>query len=210
MTTSPEKILFLPGASGNTQFWHPVAEALETSVAVQHMGWPGFGNTPADPNVTRLEHLAALAIAEIDRPVALVAQSMGGVVAVHIALERPDLVTHLVLAVTSGGLNLPALGAMDWRAAFESENPNLPRWFLDDRTDLSARLHELQLPVLLLWGGTDPISPISVGQRLAQLIPDTRLEVFAEAGHDLGSTHAKAVAQLIDNHLGRVTVLEQG
>ncbi|HDS1733756.1 alpha/beta fold hydrolase [Pseudomonas sp. BP8] len=202
MTTSPEKILFLPGASGNTQFWHPVAEALETSIAVQHMGWPGFGNAPANPNVTGLEHLAALAIAEIDRPVALVAQSMGGVVAVHIALERPDLVTHLVLAVTSGGLNLPALGAMDWREAFESDNPNLPRWFLDDRTDLSARLHELQLPVLLLWGGMDPISPISVGQRLAQLIPAATLEVFPEAGHDLGHSHAKAVARLIDQHLG--------
>ncbi|UVL91518.1 alpha/beta fold hydrolase [Pseudomonas sichuanensis] len=201
MTASPEKILFLPGASGNTQFWYPVAEALETSIAVQHMGWPGFGNTPANPNVTCLEHLAALAIAEIDRPTALVAQSMGGVVAVHIALERPDLITHLVLAVTSGGLNLPALGAEDWRTAFESDNPNLPRWFLDDRTDLSARLQELQLPVLLLWGGMDPISPVAVGQRLAQLIPDARLQVFPEAGHDLGHTHAKAVAQLIDRHL---------
>ncbi|MBF4211286.1 alpha/beta fold hydrolase, partial [Pseudomonas donghuensis] len=202
MTTSPQKILFLPGASGNNQFWKPVAEALETSIAVQHMGWPGFGDSPANPQVTCLEHLATLAIAEIDRPVALVAQSMGGVVAVQIALERPDLVTHLILAVTSGGLNVPALGAEDWRAAFESDNPTLPRWFLDDRTELSGRLPELQLPVLLLWGGADPISPVSVGQRLANLIPDARLELFPEAGHDLGHTHAEAVAQLIDKHLG--------
>ncbi|MFF7065073.1 alpha/beta fold hydrolase [Pseudomonas sp. NPDC008258] len=202
MTHSPQKILFLPGASGNAQFWCPVAEALETTIAAHHIGWPGFGDTPANPNVTCLEHLAALAITQIDRPTALVAQSMGGVVAVHIALERPDLVTHLVLAVTSGGLNLPALGAMDWRAAFESDNPTLPRWFLDDRADLSARLHELRLPVLLLWGAVDPISPIAVGQRLAQLIPDARLEVFPKAGHDLGHTHAKTVAKLIDEHLG--------
>nr|WP_281076061.1 alpha/beta fold hydrolase [Pseudomonas sp. BP8] len=63
-------------------------------------------------------------------------------------------------------------------------------------------MHELQLPVLLLWGGMDPISPISVGQRLAQLIPAATLEVFPEAGHDLGHSHAKAVARLIDQHLG--------
>ncbi|WP_369990811.1 alpha/beta fold hydrolase [Pseudomonas xanthosomatis] len=201
MTIAPEKILFLPGASGNTQFWKSVAEALETSIAVQHMGWPGFGDTPANEQVTCLEDLAALAIAEIDRPVALVAQSMGGVVAVQIALERPDLVTHLVLAVTSGGLNFPTLGAEDWRIAFESDNPTLPRWFLDDCTDLSGRLPELQLPVLLLWGGADPISPVSVGQRLAELIPNARLKLFPEAGHDLGHTHAEAVAQLIDRHL---------
>lgn len=198
----PEQIVFLPGASGNTRFWCPVADALETPIAVQHLGWPGFGDTPARPGITCLEHLAARVIAGLDRPTALVAQSMGGVVAVQVALQRPDLVTHLVLAVTSGGLNLSALGAEDWRAAFESDNPNLPRWFLEDRTDLSARLHELQLPVLLLWGAQDPISPVSVGQRLAQLIPHARLQVFADAGHDLGHTHARAVAPLIERHLG--------
>ncbi|PWQ85981.1 alpha/beta hydrolase, partial [Enterococcus faecium] len=56
--------------------------------------------------------------------------------------------------------------------------------------------------VLLLWGAEDAISPITVGQRLVQLIPDATLEVFPEAGHDLGHTHAKAGARLIDKHLG--------
>lgn len=203
MTISPEKILFLPGASGNSQFWHPVAEALETPIAAHHMGWPGFGNTPPNSNVSSLHHLALLALAEIDRPTVLVAQSMGGVVAVQIALERPELITHLVLTVTSGGMNLSDLGAEDWRTEFETHNPNLPRWFLDDHTDLSARLHELRMPVLLLWGGADPLSPVRVGQRLAQLIPNARLEVFPEAGHDLGCTHARAVARFIDEHLAK-------
>lgn len=201
MTQPPETLLFLPGASGNAQFWQPVADALQTPVARQLLGWPGFGGMAADPSITCLKDLATLALARIDRPTVLVAQSMGGVVAVHIALERPELITHLVLTVTSGGLDISALGATDWRAAFESESPTVPRWFLDDRTDLSARLHELQMPVLLLWAGADPISPVSVGQRLAQLIPHTRLEVFPQAGHDLGHTHASAVAQLIDEHI---------
>ncbi len=45
--------------------------------------------------------------------------------------------------------------------------PNVPRWFLDDRTDLSTRLQELRMPVLLLWGGSDPIRPFRVGQLLS-------------------------------------------
>ncbi|MCP6695839.1 alpha/beta fold hydrolase [Pseudomonas donghuensis] len=71
MTTSPQKILFLPGASGNNQFWKPVAEALETSIAVQHMGWPGFGDSPANPQVTfpeaghDLGHTHAEAVAQL-------------------------------------------------------------------------------------------------------------------------------------------------
>lgn len=201
MTTPPEKILFLPGASGNTAFWHPVAEAISTPAVTRHMGWPGFGHTPANPDIACLEHLAALALEEIDRPTALVAQSMGGVVAVLLALQRPALITHLVLSVTSGGLDLSTFGAADWRAEFEAENPNLPRWFLEDRTDLSARLHELRMPVLLLWGDADPISPVAIGERLMQLIPDASLEVFADAGHDLGHSHAREVARLIDAHL---------
>lgn len=201
MTTSPEKILFLPGASGDIAFWHPAAAAIRTSAIVRHMGWPGFGNEPAKPNVACLQHLAALALGEVDRPTALVAQSMGGVVAVLLALERPELITHLVLSVTSGGLDLAAFAAADWRAEFEAQNPRLPRWFLDDRTDLTARLSELGMPVLLLWGDADPISPVAVGECLMQLIPNASLEVFADAGHDLGHSHAAAVARLIDAHL---------
>lgn len=202
MNASPEKILFMPGASGNIQFWRPVAEAIKTPAVVQLLGWPGFGHTPLNPTVNSVEDLGALALAEIDRPTALVAQSMGGVVAVLMALARPELITHLVLTVTSGGLNLNDLGAADWRKEFSKENPHLPRWFLDDHTDLSDRMHELHMPVLLLWGGEDPISPVKVGERLKQLIPAAKLVVFPEADHDLGFTHADAVAQLIDVHLG--------
>ena len=203
VSPTPEQLLFLPGASGNTGFWEPVVNALHTPIGKRHMGWPGFGATPSDPQITCLEHLASLALGTIDRPTALIAQSMGGVVAVRMALERPELISHLVLSVTSGGLDLAGFAAQDWRAEFEAEHPGLPRWFLEDRTDLTERLHELRIPVLLLWGGSDPISPVRVGERLMALIPGARLVVFPEGGHDLGHSHAKAVAGLIDEHLHR-------
>lgn len=66
--------------------------------------------------------------------------------------------------------SMSALGAQDWRPDCAAANPNLPRWFLDDRTDLSARLAGLYMLVLLLWGDADPISPVRVGQRLAELL----------------------------------------
>jgi pimeloyl-ACP methyl ester carboxylesterase len=134
---------------------------------------------------------------EIDHPTALVAQSMGGIVAVCAALDRPERVTHLVLTVTSGGVDMSAMGAQGWRPDFAAANPSLPRWLLDDRTDLTSRLAELRMPVLLLWGDADPISPVRLGQRLAELY------VFPGGGHDLGFTHAAEVAELIDRHLAR-------
>lgn len=201
MTTPPSRIIFLPGASGDTDFWRPSAQCLCHPAQQLHVGWPGFGVTASEPGIQSLDDLVTRLLPEIDQPTALVAQSMGGIVAVRAALQRPELITHLVLSVTSGGVDMAALGAQDWRTEFVTENPSLPRWFTDDQSDLSAQLAELQIPVLLLWGDDDPISPVQVGEHLAQLLPCARLHVFVGAGHDLGYSHSHEVAQLIDEHL---------
>jgi pimeloyl-ACP methyl ester carboxylesterase len=66
---------------------------------------------------------------------------------------------------------------------------------------LSAQLQTIDIPVLLLWGDADPISPVSVGQRLAALLPRARLQVSANGDHDLAETHAAEIAPLIDEFL---------
>lgn len=114
MAIFPSKLLFLPGASGNTEFWRPAAERLALPAKQIHIGWPGFGSTPPDSIVTGMA--------------------------------------------------------------------------------------DLHMPVLLLWGDADPISPIRVGQRLAELLPRAELHIIP-GGHDLGFTHADEVASLIDRHL---------
>jgi len=90
--------------------------------------------------VTGIADLVARVVREITGPVDLLAQSMGGVIAVRAALEKPDLVRHLVLSVTSGGIDMASLGAQDWRPTFRARNPELPDWFVDEREDLSERL----------------------------------------------------------------------
>lgn len=197
----PEKLLFLPGASGNTSFWRPVADRLTVPGFRIHFGWPGFGPTPPDPAVNGFEDLVEMVIEEIDRPCALIAQSMGGVIALRCALAKPELVTHLVLTVTSGGMNLEDLGAQDWRDDFQAANPTFPEWFATYREDLSGQLGSIQSPALLLWGDADPISPPEVGRRLAEMLPRADLHVFHGGTHDLGYFLAQQVAPLIDGHL---------
>jgi pimeloyl-ACP methyl ester carboxylesterase len=104
--TTPEQLFFLPGAAGNPSFWEPVAQLLQHPARRTLLGWPGFGSIPADPNIQGIEDLVASIIAELDQPTALIAQSMGGVVAMLVALRRPELITHLVLTVTSGGMEV--------------------------------------------------------------------------------------------------------
>ncbi|SFB57083.1 alpha/beta fold hydrolase [Azotobacter beijerinckii] len=203
MYSSPSKLLFLPGASGSTRFWKPAGELLVHPAQQVYVGWPGLGSTPADPGVTSFADLVARVMVEIDQPTALVAQSMGGVVAMLAALERPELVTHLVLTATSGGMDMESLGAQDWRPLFAEANLVVPQWFIDYREDLTPRLAELRMPTLLLWGDDDPISPVSVGQRLAALLPRAELHVFPGGDHRLAKILATEVASLIDRHLAK-------
>ena len=41
----------------------------------------------------------------------------------------------------------------------------------------------LRMPVLIVWGAEDKITPLSQGERIHQLVPQSQLEVFAGCGH---------------------------
>ena len=181
--------------------WLPVANRLSHPATRLHFGWPGFDNEPADPRVRGIDDLVDMVSERVDRPTALIAQSMGGVVAIRVALAKRDLVTHLVLAVTSGGVDIARFGGREWRPAFEEANPRLPRWFSLFQEDLSAQLAQLTMPTLLLWGDSDPISPVAVGQNLEELLPAATLHIMEKGGHDIAETHAAEISVLIDEHL---------
>ncbi|MCA1248847.1 alpha/beta fold hydrolase [Massilia sp. MS-15] len=195
------QLIFLPGASGSTEFWRPVAGRIEHPASRVYACWPGFGGVPRDPEVRGIDDLVSRIVADIDRPSALIAQSMGGVVAILAALRRPELVTHLVLSVTSGGMNMAAFDAQDWRPAMRAAAPGLPDWFASHDEDLTPHLATLRIPTLLLWGDADPISPVAVGRHLACVLPHADLHVLEGGDHNLASTCADLVAPLIDRHL---------
>ena len=39
------------------------------------------------------------------------------------------------------------------------------------------------MPVLIVWGGVDQITPLSQGEKIHQLIPQSQLDVIAGCGH---------------------------
>jgi len=203
MPDKPSSLLFLPGALGRTEFWHPVADLLTHPAQKRHLSWPGFGGVAPDPAIRGIDDLVTRVLGNIDRPSALIAQSMGGVVAMLAALRRPELITHLVLSVTSGGMRMDELGAQDWRPATRAAHPGLPDWFAGYHEDLTPTLPALRIPALLLWGDADPISPVKAGERLASVLPLAELHVIHGGEHDVAATHADVIAPLIDRHLSR-------
>ncbi len=196
--------MFLPGASGDTALWRPVADLLSHRGRRRFFSWPGFCGVPVDPSVRGIDDLVERVVVEITGPVVLFAQSMGGIIALRAALAVPKLVRALVLSVTSGGIDVRALGAVDWRPEFEKQNPQVPRWFLEARDDMTSQLRQVSAPALLLWGDADEISPIAVGRRLAELLPCSALVILPGGTHDLARERANEVALHIDQHLRRL------
>lgn len=195
------KLVFLPGAVGRADFWRPAAERLRPGREMRFLAWPGLGDEPARPQVRGLEDLVALVLAELSEPADLVAQSMGGLVAIKAALAAPDKVRRLVLTATSGGVPVEDLGGIDWREAYRREYPMAAAWITEAREDLSRRIPSIRAPSLLLWGDRDPISPLAVGERLQALLPEATLQVVQGGGHDLARTHSVEVAARLEAHL---------
>lgn len=194
-------IIFLPGAGGAAEFWHPLGALLPSSWEKTYLSWPGLGNQPHDPAVNNLDDLVALAASKVSKPSVIVAQSMGGIVGVRLALQCPEAITHLVLVATSGGIDISRLGGEDWRDAYLNNFPNSQTWITTAKPDYSADLPKIACPTLLIWGDRDPISPISVGKRLSQLIRHAKLRVIEDGNHDLGRERAGEIAPLIIEHL---------
>jgi pimeloyl-ACP methyl ester carboxylesterase len=195
-------IVFLPGAGGSASFWRPVAERLEELGPTVLFGYPGFGDEPADRAVRSLEDLHRWIVARLPpRPCHVVAQSMGGVLAARLAIEHPQRVLRLVLAATSGGVDVKRLGAAEWRDEYRAERPHVPPWFVDDRTDLTERLHELRTPTLLLWSDADPVSPLAIAEHLAERIAGARVAIVPGGSHAFASERADEVAEILRAYL---------
>lgn len=166
------------------------------------------------------EFLKALAIPEAD----FVGNSMGGQIALRLAIDRPDL-THAIVAVgstpaTSVLAPWPAEGVKLINSYYKGSGPSIdklrritealvfdPAFVTDElvqeryevstdpetvelftrhppkREDFSARLGEVQAPVLLLWGQDDRAGAIDVALQLLRTLQDAELHVFPRCGH---------------------------
>jgi pimeloyl-ACP methyl ester carboxylesterase len=106
-------LVLVHGLASSSRYWEPHFETLGQSYRVIAPDLLGFGRSPKpfDGAYTPEQHLAALTAQierRVDRPVTLVGHSMGSVLALRLAVERPDLVERLLL------VSLPAIGSCAW------------------------------------------------------------------------------------------------
>ncbi len=102
---TPDPILLLHGFAGTGRMWAPVAAALDHRRAVLAPDLPGHGTAPDGPVTfgACVEQVLGQAPARF----VLGGYSLGGRVALHVALAAPERVTALVLLGATAGLKDP-------------------------------------------------------------------------------------------------------
>ncbi|HVW23280.1 MAG TPA: alpha/beta hydrolase [Candidatus Saccharimonadales bacterium] len=164
-------------------------------------------------------------LAKVDNPI-VVGHSNGGRIALNYALQHPGSLQSLVL-IDSAGIPHNEFGPKTKRAIFRliahigkvfAFIPGLKRTYYrligardyleapDNmkqtmrnmlKSDSQIDYREINLPVTLIWGSEDSVTPLKDGRKLAQLLPNAHLEIINGARHAPQSTNAEEVAKLI-------------
>jgi pimeloyl-ACP methyl ester carboxylesterase len=83
---------------------------------------------------------------------------------------------------------------------FQHIRQMLPDYILSVASDLKR----LTMPVGIIWGEQDTVTPITLGHRLAHDIPGAGLAVVPEAGHLILDDAADRVGTLLTEFVGRL------
>jgi pimeloyl-ACP methyl ester carboxylesterase len=74
--------------------------------------------------------------------------------------------------------------------------------FKEQSIVLENRLGEVTVPTLLVWGAKDPIVPVRHAYRAASVIPDCRVKVFENRGHNVHRDEVEEFSSTLAGFLG--------
>jgi pimeloyl-ACP methyl ester carboxylesterase len=99
MGESGPRVVFVHGLFGQGKNWTTIAKGLADSHRVTLLDLPNHGHSPWTDRVDYLDmaELVATELEQFGEPVTLVGHSMGGKVAMQLALRRPELLRALVV-----------------------------------------------------------------------------------------------------------------
>jgi len=140
----------------------------------------------------------------------IIGHSFGGRVGIKLAAGHPELVNKLVLVDSAGFIDKSSKNKiLAWTSAlvrpffrpkfmqgmrrkiYQSigasdylDSPGLQRTFVNVvKEDLSEDMKGIKIPTLIITGENDKDTPIAFGEKMQELIPNSKFQILKNAGH---------------------------
>ncbi len=230
-------IVFIHGSGDSARIWRLQIEQLGSAYALYAVDLPGHGQRPdALPAQVTAHDYAEAVYAVIQNELQLstpiiVGHSLGGAIALSLALEHGADVAGLILIGTGArirvhpslleaaratpeaarhqlvemGFTVNAAPALAQAALIEQVTPPANALYRDltacNVFDCMSRLPEISLPTLIICGTDDRATPVKYSQYLHDHIAASTLRIIPNAGHYVFREQAEAVNQAIEEWL---------
>ncbi len=213
-----EPLVLIPGLGSDVSDYVRVIELLAAGCRVVALDNRGAGRSDK-PDIPYSVEMMAEDVAGLMTALGLgsafvLGHSMGGRIALTLALRHPELVKGLVLVSTAARVSGTARGRVQLLGSISRRMPILrsldahpqPYYaFLRQLEasrdfDCSARLPEIRVPTLLVHGTRDRLVPLGLAEELRAGIPGSQLVTF-RGGHLLLYTQAGACVGAIREFL---------
>ncbi len=226
-------ILLIHGAGGSRLDWPGVLRRIPGR-RVLTVDLPGHGKS-SGPGRERMTDYAADLAGLIEglaiRRVVVVGHSMGGAVALQLALSYPDRVAGLILLgagarlrvhpdILNGIVSDPAsttalIISQEYAAGtaqasldrgqrlMQAVDPTVIHsdFIACDAFDVMAQLGQIAAPTLVIVGAEDRLAPVKYSEYLAKNMPRARLVVIERAGHMVMLEQPEAVSKAVQEWL---------
>lgn len=216
-------VVLIHGLGGSSAWWTRNIRALVArGYRVYLVELVGYGRARGQRSIDIKGNTAALLYwleALGLESVALVGHSMGGQIALRMTEKEPARVSALVLAGASGLVRGSVLGMAARRlprAALRGRGSFVPRIVFDSLRaglpnvwrsaagllgdDVGTALDVVRVPTLLIWGESDHLVPLSLGQAMSERL-GAPLKVIAGAGHVMMVDKPAAFNKLVSDFL---------
>jgi len=205
-------LLYIHGSGGSHELWHHQMNLDANSFAIDLPGHGQSEGTAASSIDQSAQNLADFILTlPIPHPLYLVGHSMGAAIALTCALNHPDLLDGIILLgagqrmkVMPGFLEdlhqgkndpdfirlgfspqAPAELAEGMVKTFNAVAPSIlyKDFSACNNFDVSGELERIGIPVLIITGAEDRLTPLKLSQYMYSHISNCRLEVINDAGH---------------------------
>lgn len=203
-------IIVLHGWGQSKEVWQSFIDSIDYDKAVA-LDFPGFGKEPliddnwGVPDYANWLEQKIMQLNTDKSPIILLGHSFGGRVSVDLAARNPEWLKAVILCGTPALYN-PNLSTKlkIWAAKIfkllklnkiiktsfkseelsEADKSGLGKIFRKVVVfDQTESLKKIKVPTLLLWGSKDTAAPVSMAQKINNLIENSQLEIIQDAAH---------------------------